>query len=593
MHFVVLSQTNACSTSTAFTLPTAGFVSSVQHHATPTQQRTEAIGTTKNVLHGAKLLVLILNGAFIETRGGHRACHEDDGEFTTSPRRVQIPLPAAKNYVGDDADKQSLFYVTAKQRCLLIGWLRLSLTREPNHNHGSPSTTKFTVAPQPPPTTACCAMPRASFNTLPPLLLRFILSFLGIKEQLRTVGRLRCTYRGYARTLAAAPLDLQFACSLIAFPTTLHAQQQWARSATNVLTSLSVMCYSRQAPGVFFRCLQNLPTLRCLKLFSTGIEAAKETLPLLPALSHAMVTDCKYFTSESLGKQSSLQRLELSLCPNLCESALASLTALTSLILFNCAGFKGGNLAPLTSLRRLRVQRCSQFRAIAAIPLGNLTSLEISACAQVADDAISLQTNLQHLHIVTLAQINGTAWARLTNLSSLVMRNCPSITDRAVATLQCLPRLRDLSISCARLQYFAFPSVSNLTSLRMSACFYLKADCLANLCHLPDLRHLRLHACQHLCDRGLACVASLSRLTSLTFIGANRVTDDGIAHLSRLPRLRHLSIGGCSQLRGTTLVSLTNLTDLCIRRGGCFNITDKSMSKLRMVRFSSEGRHTK
>lgn len=456
-------------------------------------------------------------------------------------------------------------------------------------------------------------MPRASLQTLPPLLLRYILRWFSNREQLRTVGRLRCTYRGFASTLEAAPLDLYYDYDPTAFLTLAQARQ-WTQSAMYVLASLMVIHLPHPSHSVLFPCLKSFTTLRDLEVFSAyreESETVEATLPLMSMLTYLCVDNCTHFSDEHLGKQPALHHLDLMNSPALRGNDFASLPNVTALRVSDCPQFTGEGLVRLGRLQLLSVDQCPQFEYLGlrgrppppfatfvhlqslcicdcplididALALLNLTSLEIARCANVTENSIGKQHKLRHLCVTDLAQYQGTTLSSFTNLTSLDMRGLANITDEAIATLRDVPCLQHLVIGqCGQFRGATLSSLTSLTSLDMEGFTAITADSLANLCHLTDLQRLNLDICPQLQDCVLARIAEITQLTSLRFIDSHHVTDEGIAHLRRLPCLQNLAIGWCWQLRGVTLPSLTNLTSLSLR--ACSRVTDDVMEQMAAV----------
>lgn len=476
-----------------------------------------------------------------------------------------------------------------------------------------------------------CNMQCTSLHTLSPLLFRYVLSFLEHKEQVRTVGRLRCTYRGYARTLQAAPLESHYEYWPLASLTAPQAQQ-WVRSATYMLTSLRVFVASRQTPGVLFACLKHFTTLRTLGLSSLSeddFEADEATLPPMPLLTNLEVSYCNAFADNNLGKQSMLQDLCLNGCPQFQGTALASLRTLTSmrvsycnqftgtgltelallqlctvtscpqfrgssvwsslnrlveLHMVKCDQFTGHHLATLTRLRRLHVNWCKQFVTAAAVPFANLTELRVSHCRQFTGEGLSRRTRLRHFSIEELPSFQPVAWSLMSDLCSLRVRNVANVTDDVIAALRGLPHLHCVKLEfCSQLRGDTLDLVTSLTSLSIASCRWLTVESLENLRHLPCLRDLQFYACPQLCDDVLGRLTLLTNLTSLVLAVSQRITDEGISELRRLPSLRHLNLRWCNQLHGTTLSNLTNLTSLSV--SACLGVTRTRMAALRTLPF--------
>ncbi|XP_031473497.1 disease resistance protein RGA2-like [Nymphaea colorata] len=207
----------------------------------------------------------------------------------------------------------------------------------------------------------------------------------------------------------------------------------------------------------------------------------------------------------------SLEQLEVSACPTLCE--LPSMPLLKNLWVDGCNMLK--SLANMPALESLKLNYCGSLEQVAEMPA--LMSLWMYRCNMLK----------------TLANIPA--------LESLVARDCDSLEQVAE-----MPALRSLEVGrCNMLQTLA--NMPTLESLQVDECGSLE-----QAAEMSALRSLRVYECK------LKTLANMPALESLN------VSECGsIEQVVEMPALRSLSVYGCNGLKA--LASMPALESLAVR----------------------------
>ncbi|KAF3778469.1 putative disease resistance protein [Nymphaea thermarum] len=206
----------------------------------------------------------------------------------------------------------------------------------------------------------------------------------------------------------------------------------------------------------------------------------------------------------------SLEQLEVSACPTLCE--LPSMPLLKNLWVDGCNMLK--TLANMPALESLKLNYCGSLEQVAEMPA--LRSLWMYGCNMLK----------------TLANIPA--------LESLVVRDCDSLKQVAE-----MPALTSLEVGrCNMLQTLA--NMPTLESLQVDECGSLE-----QAAEMSALRSLRVYECK------LKTLANMPALESLN------VSECGsIEQVVEMPALRSLSVYGCNGLKA--LASMSALESLAV-----------------------------
>eukprot|EP00854_Cymbomonas_tetramitiformis_P012785 gene12785-15113_t len=334
-------------------------------------------------------------------------------------------------------------------------------------------------------------------------------------------------------------------------------------TALTSLTALRLLamdgCPAAAAPPGL-SALGRLTSLTSLSLNGCSVtDEGLEGLSMLTNLAHLDLRRCKLLTDQgmpSLFHMASLtslnlgggltnvashlpglRSLDLSLCPQVADTALADLTckltALTCLNLSMCERLTDEglvSLAPLTSLASLDISLCKDLTdaAVGALPARHnaLTHLNVSMCEQLGDR--------------TVYALTCPSGARVA-LRELVLRGCARLTD---AGLRTLAAHRDV--------------VNGLTYLNLSVCPGFSEEWLASIGNLRALARLDLGMNQ-LTDTGLAKLSPLTDLVELVLERCNGFGDPGLVHVGALRSLTSLNLSMCKNVSRTGLVG-------CIQR---------------------------
>ncbi len=139
--------------------------------------------------------------------------------------------------------------------------------------------------------------------------------------------------------------------------------------------------------------------------------------------------------------------------------------------------------------------------------------------------------------------------------------------EKFIGIASAVPQLRTLDVrkgvqSLSSMGLSKLPSLSSLSTLRLTDHSSLRDDHLLSMVHLTSLTALDLSWCSGISDRGMApLMAALSSLRSIILRGCRRVTDVSVEAVCAT-RLSSVALGCCPLLTGRTLDALA--THTCI-----------------------------
>lgn len=230
-------------------------------------------------------------------------------------------------------------------------------------------------------------------------------------------------------------------------------------------------------------------------------------------------------------------------------------------------------------LTHLRLEDCKRltsegFRHLAA--LTELRHLEIGHGRSLTDATMETLKVLKKLEKLSISgEINGSGLAHLQEnvelfaLKEIDLAGC-DLTDEGMASLQYLPGIRELRVSCCRHLTDAFlvhcSKFNALKQLDFSSCGqHLTCTGLVHLAQFSSTLEMLNLSYSSVTDAGLAQVAQFTQLRKLNLNmyssggnSTNLITDAGLAHIRGLTMLRELHMSG-----------LTNITNEGFFHLGC------------------------
>jgi hypothetical protein len=263
------------------------------------------------------------------------------------------------------------------------------------------------------------------------------------------------------------------------------------------------------------------------------------------------------------------------------------------------------HLSALSKLQRLDISGCDRItkQGLAHIAaLGQLKSLTLGNTRGITDadlEALNALNSLEEIKIQGCPAVKGSGLRHLlgTALQKINLSQCAT-DDAGLASLQCFPGLRELSlnengitdaglvhcrhltslchldlsgcenISGVGLSHLAPQCSNTLEVLLLEGCGRLTNEGLTHLQHLTALKEIGfaffdVFRVSGISSTGLAHLRGLSALQRLNLYGQTRINDSGLAHLAGLGELRHLSLARCGE--NISLSALTGLLDQLTR----------------------------
>ncbi|GKV39820.1 hypothetical protein SLEP1_g47536 [Rubroshorea leprosula] len=314
----------------------------------------------------------------------------------------------------------------------------------------------------------------------------------------------------------------------------------------------------------------DLKHLRYINLCGTKIESLPESLGYLLYLQTLLLSRCREFSKlpATIGNLLDLQHLDMVMTPSLKEipSEISNLTNLVTLSKFIVGNARGPRLKDLKNLSCLRGQLsildlqnvldANDAKEANLYEIEGLDDLSLEWCSDFHDNRkqgtemqvlrwLKPNQGLKRLRINCFGGLEFPSWIgdpSFSNLEHLVLCNCKSTS---LPSLGQLPQLKQLIIT----------GMDALNIMKIE--FDRDNSSLAST--FPALESLDLQDCPRLVGKLPKCIPSLKKLNIVRCL-------ELILSSVSLPSLEKLHIGECSDVVLRSMVDLTSLKTLSIKK---------------------------